>query len=331
MTATDMQFAARFPGVTFNTYVANQTDLANWTPSTNAFNTGMMSDIGRAMLYAPDIQESFYSRFMKAPLQRGDSVLSARFGEITSRAFNPLAPDTDLFNGQRPAMISNVAKKNLSRQIAVEINDYWIKQFVQTKEMIGDAQAAIMASSNVCYRDDMWVAAKAYFSGSMRSARADQYYEMTNNIDDDGFAEEMIERIWKVSQKQFKYKSQLYNASGYNTKSTGVHIALKKDVEFPSFKKYYAETFNPGFLKVAQTIDYVDDFATPAGKPAGTGELIGMIVDDRAFKITPMPDTLTTESFRIPHRKSTAFFTTYEYAFQHDPFFNCSYIFAHAD
>ena len=53
-----------------------------------------------------------------------------------------------------------------------------------------------------------------------------------------------------------------------------------------------------------------------------------MVVDDRAFKITPMPETMTTEAFRNPARKSTAYFTTYEYAFQQDPFFNVAYIFA---
>lgn len=328
MTGTDSQFAARFPDLTLAGFVANQATLANWTPTQNQFNTGMMSDIGRATVYAPDIQESFYSRFMRAPLSRGDSVMSARFSEINSRAFNPLAPDTDLFNGSKPSMIANVAKKNLSRQIAIEVNDYWIKQFVQTQEMIGEAQAAIMAASNVCYRDDMWVAGKAFFSGSTRSAPAGSIYTMTNGITDTGFAEEMIETLWGYTQNKFGYKSTAYNPSGYNTKSNGVHIALKKEVEFPAFKKYYAETFNPEFLKVAQTIDYVDDFATPAGAPADAGELIGMIVDNRAWSITPMPDTLTTESFRNPVRKSTAFFTTYEYAFQADPFFNVAYIFA---
>lgn len=331
MTGTDTQFAARFPGLAMNTFVANQSNLANWTPTTNSFNTGMMSDIGRATIFNSEIQESFYARFMKAPLQRGDSVMSARFSEVGSRAYNPLAPDTDLFNGSRPSMISNVAKKNFSRQIAVEVNDYWIRQFVQTPEMLGDAQAAIMAQSNVCYRDDMWVAGKSYFSGSVRSAPAAAMYVMDNAIGDTGFADELINKLWDYQENKFAYKSTAYNASGYNTKSLSCNVALKKDVEYPAFKKFYAETFNPEYLKIAQTVDYVDDFATPAGKPADAGELIGMIVDNRAFSITPMPDTLVTESFRNPARRSTAFFTTYEYAFQHDPFFNVAYIFAKAE
>lgn len=185
-----------------------------------------------------------------------------------------------------------------------------------------------MATSNACYRDDMWVASKEYFSGSVRSAQNTQMNVLTNGPEDAGFANEMTELLWNISQKQFGYKSTAYNASAFNTKSNTVHIALKKDVEFPAFKKLYAETFNPEFLRIDQTIDYVDDFATPAGKPASSGELIGMVVDDRAFSITPMPDTLSTEAFRNPARKSTAYFTTYEYAFQHDPFFNCAYIFA---
>lgn len=330
MTNTDTQFAARFPGITAAAFNANQSDLANWTPTSSLINTGMLSDIGRATVYAPDIQESFFDRFMRAPLTRGDAAMSARFAEVGSRAYDPLAPDTALFNGSRPGMISNVARKNLSRQIAVEINDYMMKQFAQTPEMIGDAMAAIMATSNVAYRDDMWVAAKEYFSGSTRSALAGQLYTLTANPGESGFADEMVETLWDFSQNKFGYKSALYNPAGYNTKSNKAHIVLKKSAEFPAFKKLYASTFNPEFLRVDQTIDYVDDFATPAGAPAGAGELIGMIVDSRAWAITPMPDTLTTEAFRNPARKSTAYFTTYEYAFQVDPFFNIAYIFEHA-
>ena len=329
-TGTDTAFTARFAPLTLATMVANQTSLANFVPTASPINLGMLSDIGRATVYAPDIQDSFYARFMKAPLSRGDAAMSARFGEVSSRAYNPAAPDTDLFNAANPSMMTNVAKKNLSRQIAVELNDYWTKQFCQTEEMIGDAAAAIMAASNACYRDDMWVAAKAYFSGSVSGALAGQLKVMAANPNEQGFADEMIETLWDFAENKFAYKSTSYNAAGFNTKSTNVHIVLKKDAEFPAFKKFYAETFNPEFLKITPTIDYVDDFATPAGAPAGAGDLLGMVVDDRAFAITPMPDTLTTEAFRNPVRKSTSYFTTYEYAFQKDPFFNIAYIFEHS-
>lgn len=330
MTNTDTQFAARFSDLTRDSFVANQSSLADYVPAASPINVGMLTDIGRATVFAPDTQDSFYAKFMRSPLTRGDAAMSARFSEVLSRPYDPDAADTALFNGQRPQMISNVARKNLSRQIAVEVNDYVLKQFVQTPEMIGDAMAAIMATSHVCYLDDMWVAAKEYFSGSTRSPLPGSISILTNDVGADGFAGEMVETLWQFSQNKFKYKSALYNPSGYNTKSSGVHIALKKEVEFPAFKKFYADTFNPEFISVAQTIDYVDDFATPAGAPDGAGELLGMIVDDRAFAITPMPDTLTVEAFRNPARKSLTYFTTYEYAFQHDPFFNVAYIFAPA-
>ena len=330
MTSTDTAFGARFPDMTATTFVANQKALADWTPTASPINTGMLSDIARAYIYAPDTQENFYARFMASPLSRGDSVMSARFSEVTSRVYNPKAPDTDLFNGDYATMISNVAKKNLSRQIATEVNDYVLKQFTQTEEMIGDAMSAIMARSQVAYKDDMWVASKEYFSGSTRNAKATQMHTMTNKVSttDNKFGAELTELLWKISQKDFGYKSTQFNASGYNTKSESISIALKKDVEFPTFNKMLSETFNPELLRITSTIDYVDDFATPAGAPSDAGELIGMVVDNRAFKITPMPDTLTTEAFRNPARKSTAYFTTYEYAFQHDPFFNVAYIFA---
>lgn len=329
-TNTDAQFTARFSPLTLATMVANQNALASFVPTASVINTGMLSDIGRATVYAPDIQDSFYARFMRAPLTRGDSAMTVRFSEVASRAYNPAAPDTDLFNAVNPSMASNVATKNLSRQIAVELNDYWIKQFCQTEEMIGDAAAAIMAASNACYRDDMWVAAKAYFSGTVVGAPAGSNYILTDNPGAAGFADEMVETLWDYTENKFAYKSTLYNPSGFNTKSSDIHIALKKEVEYPAFKKLYSETFNPEFIKIAPTIDYVDDFATPAGLPAGADELIGMIVDTRAFSITPMPDTLTTEAFRNPVRKSTSYFTTYEYAFQKDPFFNIAYIYTHS-
>lgn len=328
MTGTDTAFSTRFPDMGATAFVANQSNLSDWTPTASTINTGMLSDIGRAYLYAPDTQENFYARFMQAPLPRGDSVMSARFSEVTSRAYDPKASDEALFNGQYATMTSNVAKKNFSRQIATEVNDYLIRQFCQTQEMIGDAMACIMARSNVCYKDDMWTASKEYFSGSTRSAKADQLNIMSNKVTDAGFGMEMTELLWSIGQKQFGYKSTNYNPAGYNTKSNSISIALKKDVEFPAFKKLLSETYNPELLRVQSSIDYVDDFATPAGAPADAGELIGMVVDNRAFKITPMPDTMTTEAFRNPARKSTAYFTTYEYAFQADPFFNISYIFA---
>lgn len=337
-------FTARFADMTtgttvktFASFVGNQATLANYTPTSSPVNTGMLSDIGRATIYGPDLfTDNFYSRFVKTPLPRGDSAMTAVFSEVTSNAYSPKEQNDDakLFNANNPTMISNVAKKNLSRQVAVEINDYILKQMAQTPEMIGDVASAIMGVSNACYLDDMWVASKAYFSGSTAttsSANSDQLVTMLTEPGDDGFADEMVETIWKYAQNKFRYKSALYNESDRPTLSHNVHIALKKDYEFPAFKKLYAETFNPSFIDVSQSIDYVEDFATPAGAPEGAGALVGMIVDDRKFSITPMPDTLTTEAFRNPARKSTAYFTTYEYAFQKDPMFNCVYIFAPAE
>lgn len=328
MTNTDTQFSTRFPGMTASTFVAASPALSGYTPTTSPINTGMLSDIGRALVYAPEIQENFFAKFLQNPLSRGDSVMSARFTEVNSKAYDPLAADTALFDGDRPTMISNVAKKNLSRQIRVEVHDSLMRQFTQTEDMIGDVMSSIMAVSNVCYRDDMWVASKEYFSGSTRGALTDQMKVLSTSPGDAGFEDEMNEMIWSFAQNGFGYKSTKYNASSYPTKSSRVEIALKKDLEYKAFKKLYSETFNPEYLKVTQGVDYVDDFATPAGKPSGAGELLGIIADPRAWKITPMPETLITESFRNPARVSTAYFTTYEYAFQHDPFFNIAYIFA---
>ena len=70
-TNTDSQFSTRFSPQTIAGMVANQDVLSSYTPTANTINLGMLADIGRATVYAPDIQDSFYSRFMKAPLPRG--------------------------------------------------------------------------------------------------------------------------------------------------------------------------------------------------------------------------------------------------------------------
>lgn len=329
MTGMDSAFTARFPGIVKDTYVANQSDLPGFVPTASTLNTGLMSDIGRATIYNPDTQPNFWAKFMREPLSRGDASLKAAVHEVTSRAYNPSAPDSDLFNGAQPAFYTNVAKKNFSRQIAVEINDYMLKQFAQTDEMIGYAESAIMAASNVAYQQDMWVASNVYFSGSTRNAKPGQMVTLTKAPTEDGYGAELIEVLWKMSQKDFGFKSDAYNPAGRQTRSESVAVVLKKDVEYPAFKKLLSETFNPEFLRIGIEggIDYVPDFATPAGAPSGAGELVGMVIDTRALDIVPMPATLTTEAFRNPVRKSTAYFTTYEYAFQQSPFFNIGYIF----
>ena len=328
MTSTDTDFQTRFEGLNVSSFVANMKNLKEFVPTESPINLGMYDDIGRATLYGYDVQPNFFSRFMKTSLPRGDAELFARFSEVKSRPYDPLAPDTDLFNGQRPSMISSVAKKNLSRQIYTEVNNRLLKQFVQTEDMIGSAISILQASNMNCYLDDMWSASKTYFSGDMRNAKADQIHILTHKPQDAGFAEEMNELLYDIIQNQFRYKSDKYNASGYRTRSENVAIGLCQKVSYPAFKKFYADTFNPTLLDVPQTADYVDSWATPAGAPEQAGELLGIIADTRCWSIIPMPEELSTEAFRNPVRKSTSFATTYEYAFHDAPFFNKAYIFA---
>lgn len=330
-TATDTQFAARFPDMTVATFIANQADLSSYTPTASLLHTGMMADIGRAMVEGADVQRSFFDRFMRSPLSRGDSIMKARFKEVSSGAYDPLAANTALFAGQRPNFDSVVSTKNLSRQVAVEIHEQQLKQFAQTEDMIGDVMASLMGLSYACYRDDMWVAAKEYFSNPAGTLKAGQQEILTANPGEAGFADEMVETLWDYAENKFKYKSTDYNETGYNTKADSVSIILKKEAEFPAFKKLLSETFNPEFLDIAATIDYVDDFATPsAGLPVGADEILGVVVDNRRWDITPMPGGLTVEPFRNASRRSTTYFTTYEYAFSNAPFYNCAYIYAHS-
>lgn len=330
-TTTDTEFASRFAGLNVSSFVNNNATLPGFVPAQSPINLGMYDDIGRATLYGYDIQESFFDRFMKSPLTRGDAEMMARFSEVNSRAYNPNAPDTDLFNGSKPSMLADVAKKNLSRQIYTEINDHVLKQYVQTEDMINNAIAILQASNYNCYRDDMWVAAKTYFSGSVRSAPAGSNIVLTHRVDDAGFAEEFSETLYNLVNNKFAYKSSAYNASGYRTKAENVAVCLTKDLAWPAFQKYYSNVFNPEYLKVKMTTDYVDSWATPAGMPQTADRLIGIAVDPRAWSITPLPDALTTEAFRNPVRKSTSFATTYEYIFHTAPFFDIAFIWEPAE
>lgn len=330
-TGTDAAFAARFAPLTAAAFVANTSTLANYVPAQNPFNAGMMADIGRATILNADIfNNNFYSRFLRAPLTRGQAVMKGFFTEVNSHAYDPLAADTALFNQSRPSMYAEVNVKNYSRQIGLEVNDRLIKQFSQTPEMIGEAQSAIISSIAACAADDLWTACKTYFSGSVRSAPAASLYTMTNGITDAGAGAELIEKIWDYAVNKFRFKSNKFNAVQRATFSNNVHVAIKKSWQWPAFKKLLSETFNEGFIdpnKFGLTIDWVDDFATPAGQPSGAGDLCAVILDDRVADITPMPDGYVMESFRNPARHSTAFFHTTEAAFSFFGGANVAYIF----
>lgn len=328
-TNQDTNFASRFADMTASVfYGSNTSDLKGYKPTESTVNTGMLADIGRVTVYGPETQENPYSKFVRSPLTRGDSAMTARFSQVTSKAYDPLASDSALFDGDRPSMISQVTTKNLSRQVRVEINDRWMKQFCQTEEMIGDTASAIMATSNACYLDDMYSASNEYFSGSVRGAQASQMITLGTTPTDAGFAEEMTETLWNITQNKFRFKSTAYNKSKYSTKTDNATIIMDKSCVFQTFKKQYADAFNPSYLDIETSSGYVDSFATTAGKPSNSGNLLAIVADNRAFDIVPMPEALSVEAFRNSARKSTMYATTYEYAFGQNPFVNCVYIFS---
>lgn len=330
-TSTDTDFATRFPNIVAADFKANLAALGDWTPTASSFLVGALSDIGRQACFGPDRQLSFWQRYMISPLTRGDSVLSSRVGEIQSVEYDTDAPDTALFNGSRPELDTSTAKMNFSRQTRLEVFDKDIQKYCQTEDMIGDLLAEIMATPMACYLDDMWTAAKMYFSGDMHSPKAGQSVVLDAVPGDADFADKMVEALWGFSQQKFGYKSTLYNPAGYNTKSDLVDIVCRKDIEYPAFKKLYAETYNPEFIRVNTDIDYVDSFATPTGAPEGAGDLLAMVIDRRALAIHPLPNSMTTEVFRNPARRSSTYFMTYENIFEVRPFFNVGWVFAPAE
>jgi len=332
MTTQDTRFGARFSDMTASTFYGSNTgNLAAYTPGASPINTGMLADIGRATIWAAEAQDSPYAKFMRSPLARGDSVLTGRFSQSSSGAYDPDAGDDVLFStSHRPSMISTVATKNFSRQVQVEVNDRLMKQYAQTEEMIGEATAAIAANLNTCFLDDMYTAAVEYFSGSTHGAQASQMTVMGKGKTESGFADELVENMWDVVNNKFAFKSTAYNADSYNTKAKDVTIVMDKNYAFKGFNQLYSETFNPEYLRIGADIVYVDSFATTAGKPSSSGDLICQIVDNRAFDITPMPEGIVASSFYNPARLSTQFFQTYEMAFGHNKSFDCVYIFAKA-
>lgn len=324
------KFKTRFPDLSgsVNAYVGSGTvQLTNYTPSASVINTGLMGDIGRATIYGPDVQDNPFSKFMKSPLARGDSALTGVFEGVKSNSYNPNATDAALFDGTKAAFKSNVMTKNLSRQVRVEVNDRMLRQYAQTEEQAGDMASALMAASNACYLDDMYTACTEYFGGKMRGS-ANSEFVLTNKTSDAGFAEEMTETLWNITQNKFKFKSTKYNASGYDTKSENCTVIMNKDCVFKTFKKQMADAFNPDYLDIKTDTGYVESFPIPAGKKSAAGKLLAIVADNRAFEITPMPEALSVESFRNPARKSTMYATTYEYALGQNPFFNVAYIYA---
>ena len=343
MTDQDTRYTDRFgtsnmsnvPSVTAANFAAgaNITDLKGYTPvnDNGVFSSSMLSDIGRAMIYGPENQSNPYSKFLKSPLQRGNASMTGVFKGVKSKAYDPLADDTELFNANKPEMLSTVISKNLDRTVDIEVNDRWLKQFVQTPEMIGDAYSAIAAQLNSSYLMDMYTASNEYFGASTHGALATQMVTLGTKPGDAGFADEFLEELYNTTQKDFKWKSTKFNALGYETKSDGISIIMDKSVEYKAFRKTYSETFHPDYISVKTDMGFVDSFpGTVAGKPSAAGDLLAIVFDNRAPEIIPMPDSIITESFRNPARHSTAFFMSYAFAMGQNKMFNAKYIFGAA-
>ena len=338
MTNQDTLYAGRFadnlsknPAVTTAGFVATgQTPFADYTPTQSAVNVGLMGDIGRAYITTLETNDNPFGFAYRPNLGRGDSVLDGRFKPVKSRTYDPLAGDSVLFNANRPEFVGSVATLNYSRQTDIEINDQKMSQFAQTAEMDGDIESALMASLNQSLRMDLYTASVEYFCGSTRGAQSTQLRTMTAKKSESGFGVELIEQIWSATQQDMGYVSTSFNKSGIETKAQSPVVILSKDVEFPTFKKLYSETFNPDFLKLEINggIRYVESMpGTVAGAPSGT-ELVGIVADPRAFGITPLSSGVTVEAFRNPARRSTSYFQTAEFIYSHAPMYDVEYIFA---
>ncbi len=343
MTDQDTRYTSQFvngpmsktPEVTVTDFPSgsNVTNLSGYTPVSDGgvFSNSMLSDIGRAMVYGPENQDNVYSKFLKSPLQRGNASMTSVFKGLKSKAYDPLVGDSALFNANKPEMLSTVITKNMDRTVDLEVNDRWLKQFVQSEEMIGEAASAIMAQLNSSYLMDMYTASNEYFAGSTHGAKADQMVTLSSKPGDAGFSDELLETFYNTVQKDFKWKSSKFNPLGYETKSNDVTIICDKSIEYKGFLKTYATVFAPEYIKVNQAIGFVDSFpGSVAGKPSTAGDLLAIIVDNRAPEIIPMPDSIITEQFRNPARHSTAFFMSYAYALGVNQMFNAKYIFAGA-
>lgn len=323
----EAEFAARFPGLTASVFNGNMSDLANYQPSADSTVTGLMGDIGKVMVYNPDVQTNPYSKYIQSPLSRGDAVMSMRFKDITSHAYDKHAPDTVLFNQPYGEAVTNVAKMNLSRQIGLAINRRDLLKYQQVPEMAGDVAAALQATMTQAYNQDMWIACREYYS-NLRNAKADQMIVMTEDPASKDGAAELNEILWKTTQNYSGYLDTRFNQSGIATKSDSMDVFLEKSIEYPLFKRMLSETYNPEMLRVSANFQYVPEFGSViAGKPSDAGKMIATITDPRKRKITPLPEALVTSSFVNPARLESVIFETFEYILQEDPFFNAFYVF----
>lgn len=352
---------ATFPAFNFNQMSVKEFFQMVTDKSASNPYKGMLERIGRTIIWADDLMDNPFLRFMKPPLSYGDAIEQAALEDIHSRQWNKNYQSTDtgipnpLFKTELPKYLSEVATVNFSREIPLKMSEIEYRKCCQTAETVGDVAGALIGKINVTFIDDMYEACKQYFCGCLRIAPEPLGTEMpltANQLADspmidvidykkgtDVVEDKIFDKLHEISDTQFAYKSTKYNPAGRSVLSKKSTLILPKKWKYQLFLKKYAETYHPEHIMLGDEVDllYVDEMPkmfhgfAPSTKDTQTGELkyeyLGLLVDNRALGITPLNGGFSVESFYNPSENSTSYFGHYEMIFSFASLFNRKYIF----
>lgn len=274
-----------FPAFNFNEMTL--TEFYNHVTSTDdnqRMYRGMLERIGRTIIWADDLADNPFLRFMMTPLDYGCAVENGFYEDIYSRNWvknfqsSGTHQQNPLFNTQIPKYVSDVATVNFSREIPMKMSEIEFKKACQTASMIGDVAGALMSKINVTFIDDMYEACKQYFCGVLRiKPEAEGNFpftedEFTNNSmievidlkDVTCIEDSILDSLHKITDSQFYYKSRLYNLANKYTLSKKMTLIMSRKWRYPTFLKKFASTYHPEYIKLGEEVEplYINEFPT---------------------------------------------------------------------
>lgn len=352
-----------FPQFNFNQMTVQEFFNQVTDKSANNMYAGMLERIGRTTIWADDLADNEFLRFMKSPLEYGAAVEDGAFEDIPSRHWSKNFQSdgktaNPLFKTEVPKYINSLAEVNFCREIPLKMSEIEFRKCCQTAQTVGDVAGVLIGKVNVTFIDDMYEACKQYFLGCLRIApeeagatlplkevfgfiRTDKGEELDPSkinpmisvieyTEDRCPEDKILGAIHQITDSEFYYKSRKYNPAGRYTRSKQMTLVLPKKWLYPLFLEKFAATYHPEYIKLGEDVNllYVDsmpEMVTSMFPPEY--EYLGMLVDDRALGITPLNGGFSVNTFFNPQEGSTSYFGHYEFIFSFIPFFNRKYLF----
>lgn len=348
-----------FPQFNFNQMTVQEFFASVTDKSANNMYAGMLERIGRTTIWADDLADNEFLRFMKSPLEYGAAIEDGAFEDIKSRPWSKNFQSdgktpNPLFKTEVPRYINSLAEVNFSREIPLKMSEIEYRKCCQTAQTVGDVAGVLIGKINVTFIDDMYEACKQYFLGCLRIAPEesgtamplreifgiDAQGELTGKLnpmvavieytEDRCPEDKILGAIHQITDSEFYYKSRKYNPAARYTRSKQMTLVLPKKWLYPLFLEKFAATYHPEYIKLGEDVQllYVDampEMITSMFPP--NYEFLGMLVDDRALGITPLNGGFSVNTFFNPQEGSTSYFGHYEFIFSFLPFFNRKYLF----